>query len=167
MKINVLVKIEDGNSQKVDVEAFETDVAAIFVTADTLQNAQALISQAEGKALEAMKNWQPKEEPAKEQDDKSQKHYSISDKSIEEMDEDTKAFEETPAGKRFVKQIETSKAFCLKECKKRSKGGLHTGQISYLANKYHNNFINASFVLSALEYRRGYRDGQKAAKKAR
>jgi len=164
MKINVLVKIEDGNSQKVEVEAFGKDTAGIFVTADTLQNAQALISQAESTALEAMKNWQPKEEPAKEQDDKSQKHYSISDKSIEEMDEDTKAFEETPAGKRFVKQIETSKAFCFKECKKRPKGGLRTEQLIYLANRFHNNFLNASFVLSALEYRRGYMHGKKAAK---
>lgn len=163
MKINVLIKIEDGNSQKVDVEAFGTDVAAIFVTADTLQNAQALISQAEGTALEAMKNWQPKEEPAKEQDDKLQKHYSISVKSIEEMDEDAKAFEQTPAGQRFIRQIENAKNFVISK-KQRRKSSLHINQIEYLADKFHNSLINASFVLSALEYRRGYMHGKKAAK---
>ena len=155
MKINVLIKIEDGNSQTVEVDAFGKDRATIFVTADTLQNAQALVIQAEDKALEAMKNWEPKEEPAEER---------VSRPAADPVMAEAKAYEKTPAGQRFIRQIENAKTFYHDKYRQHPRGGLGMKQMMYLTNKYRNNFINASFALSALEFRRGYMLGQKDAK---
>lgn len=77
------------------------------------------------------------------------------------MQEAAKEYEESPAGRRFVKTIENAKKFTLKH----SKGSLHTMQLNYLVNKHDNSLLNGSFDLTALAYRTGYNAGKAAAKK--
>ena len=78
---------------------------------------------------------------------------------IEEMEEAALAYEDTTAGRRFVASIENAKQFYFKH----SKGGLLMMQLRYLADIHRNSLLNGCMDLTALAYRRGYREGQKKA----
>lgn len=157
MKRIITMIIEDGTQATVEATACSNEGGNVFITASTLQEAQALIAIGAAQLTEAIKDWQPVEEvPAQDQ-----KHYVLHTSSIEEMQEAAKEYEESPAGRRFVKTIEKAKKFMLKH----SKGSLHTMQLNYLVNKHDNSLLNGSFDLTALAYRTGYNAGKAAAKK--
>ena len=157
---NVVFMIREGITGKVlETTASGTDSASIFITAGSIAEAMELLPEAEAAAAEAMANWKPEK---KAEDEKPQEHYqAYTATSIEEMDEIAKAYEETAAGQKLLKSIEQAKKFIFKH----RKSDLKYAQIDYLANKHHNNFINGSFELAALYFRRGYNLGKAEAKK--
>lgn len=158
MKYSVV--ITTGRQADVTAKAYSMDAAEIFIFAADLQEAAGLIPQGEKLALEACQNWKPEEQPpVKEKPQK--KHYMVSKRSVEDMEADAAAYEASPAGQRFTKSIDAAIDFY----NKHSNGGLLVSQISYLANKHKNNFLNGSTELAALYYRLGYRSGKAAGKK--
>lgn len=157
MKRIITMIIEDGTQATVEATACSNEGGDVFITASTLQEAQALIAIGAAQLTEAMKDWQPvEEEPAQDQ-----KHYYVISRSMEEMQEAAQAYEESPEGQRFTKSIENAIEFTFKH----SKGDLYVTQLNYLANKHYNSLLNGSFELTALAYRRGYMNGKAAAKK--
>lgn len=160
MRRIITMIIEDGTQATVEATACSNEGGNVFITASTLQEAQGLIATGAAQLAEAMKNWQPEEEQ-EEEPAADQKHYYVMSRSIEEMQEAAKEYEESPEGQRFTKSIENAKEFTLKH----SKGDLYMMQLNYLANKHYNSLINGSFDLTALAYRRGYMNGKAAAKK--
>ena len=159
MKISVMMMINDGCSQNVEIKAFGTETANIAIMAATISEAQELLSQAEEKALELMKDWKP-EEPDPEEE-KPQKHYLVASKSIEDMEEDWKEYEESPKGQRFIKRVERAKEFNHKHSKS---DFISISELYHLANKYQDSLLNGFFDISALAYQQGYKHGQKAMK---
>lgn len=157
MKRIITMIIEDGTQATVEATACSNEGGDVFITASTLQEAQALIAIGAAQLTEAMKDWQPVEEEP-EQD---QKHYYVISRSVEEMNEAAQAYEESPAGRLFAKRVDNAVAFYFKH----SKGGLLCTQLEYLANKHYNSLLNGSIDLSALAYRTGYNAGKAAAKK--
>lgn len=158
MRRIITMIIEDGTQATVEATACSNEGGNVFITASTLREAQGLIATGAAQLAEAIKNWQPEEEQ-EEEPAADQKHYVCYKRSIEEMQEAAQAYEESPEGQRFTKSIENAKEFTLKH----SKGGLYMMQLNYLANKHYNSLLNGSFELTALAYRRGYREGQKKA----
>lgn len=160
MKQTVLFMLEDGNAQKVEAQAFSKESANIYITAATMQEAHELLTQGEELARQAMQNWKPEDQPEEPAKEEPKKHYYYVSRSMEEMDERAAAFADTPAGKRFCKSIENAKAFTFKH----SRGGLRCEEVDYLANLHYNSFLNGSFDIAALEYRRGYMQAKREAK---
>ena len=155
---NVVFMIREGITGKVlETTASGTDTANIFITAGSIAEAMDLLPEAETAAVEAMANWRPEEQA----EEKTQEHYRVEGYSNEKMDEAVKKYEESPAGKQFVKSIERAREFVFKH----KKGSFLYSQIDYLVNKHHNSFIEGCFDIFALSYRRGYMQGKKAAKK--
>lgn len=161
MKMTVLLMIDTDKEENVTVQAFSKVSANIYVTAANMDKAQALLTTGRQQAEEAMASWTPEqEEPAPAPADQNQKHYVFyTGKSIEDMNEEASAYEDTPAGQRFIKRIDNARAFYFKH----SKGGLLMSEVNYLANTHRNSLVNGSIDLTALAYRRGYREGQKKA----
>ena len=136
----VTLIIEDGSTASREVLP-ATEGANVTITAPTLREALLLLS-------------------GTEEADTAQKHYYTIDRSVEEMEESRAKYEATDKGRRFLASIENAKQFYMKH----SRGyGLRCTQLGYLAYKYNNNLINGCFDITALAYRTGYRDGQKAA----
>ena len=160
MKTVYLMTIEEGNSTEKRIIACSEDAASIVINASTLDEALTLLKGTSQEAEEAVKNYTPKpiEEP-----EEPKKHYYYVNCSMEEMDERAAAFADTPAGKRFCKSIENAKAFTFKH----SRGGLRCEEVDYLANLHYNSFLNGSFDIAALEYRRGYMQAKREAKAIR
>ena len=156
MKYNILMNIEDKNTQAVEATALSNDTADICIYAGSWQQAQALLDQAQDVAAEACRNWKPEEATAQDQ-----KHYYTISRSMEEMQEAAAAYEDSPRGQRFAKSVENAIEFTFKH----SNGGLHVTQLNYLVNKHYNSLLNGSMDLTALAYRRGYMDGKATAKK--
>lgn len=152
--------IEDEAQVTLQASACSNEGGNVFITARTLQEAQGLIDKGAAQLAEAMKNWQPVEEE-QEEPAADQKHYYYISRSIEEMDEEAAAYEDSPEGQRFAKRVDNAVAFYFKH----SKGGLLCTQLNYLANKHYNSLLNGSIDLSALAYRTGYNAGKAAAKK--
>lgn len=161
MKMNVLLMIDADEEENVTVKAFSKVSANIYVTAANMEKAQALLLTGRQQAEEAMANWtEAAPAPA---DQKPQKHYVFyTGKAIEDMDEEAAAYEGTTSGRRFMASVENARQFYFKHS---SGNGLHCGQLDYLVNIHRNNLINGSFDLTALAYRYGYKQGQKAAGK--
>lgn len=162
MKMTVLLMIDTDKEENVTVQAYSKASANIYVTAATMDKAQALLTTGRQQAEEAMASWTPEQEEAAPApaDQKPQKHYVFyTGRSIEEMEEAALAYEDTTAGRRFVASIENAKQFYYKH----SKGGLLMMQLSYLADIHRNSLLNGSMDLTALAYRRGYKEGQKKA----
>ena len=149
--------IDDEAQVTLQASACSNEGGNVIIKARTLQEAQELIGQGEEKLNEAMQTWKPEEEPATDP-----KHYYTIKRSMEEMDEAAKNYEDSAEGQRLLKRIEKAQAFRLKH----SKGGLKCLELSYLANKCYNSFLNGCFNIAALEYMRGYIAGKKEAKKA-
>lgn len=164
MKMTVLLMIDTDKEENVTVQAYSKASANIFVTAATMDKAQALLTTGRQQAEEAMASWTPEQEEAAPApaDQKPQKHYYVcTGKAIEDMDEEAAEFEDTTAGRRFMASINNARDFYFKH----SKGGLLMMQLNYLANIHRNSLINGSMDLTALAYRRGYKEGQTAAGK--
>lgn len=157
----VTMIIEDGRQATVEAKACSNDSGNVFITASTLKEAQGLISVGAAQLAEAMTKWQPVEEEQEEAPAADQKHYYYISRSIEEMDEEAAAYEDSPEGQRFTKRVDNAVAFYFKH----SKGGLLCTQLNYLANKHYNSLLNGSIDLTALAYRTGYNAGKAAAKK--
>lgn len=158
MKKIITMMIEDNNNPSTDVQAFSKNDSVIFITAKDTETALILLDKAQGKAEEACKNWEGEEQ---EQEPQEKQHYYTITRSIEEMDERAKAYEETPEGKRFVKTIENAKQFTFKH----SKGSLRCIEADYLANKHYNSLLNGIFDVTALAYRSGYNKAVKDMKR--
>ena len=156
MNYSVLMMIQEGHMPTIDAEAVKKDAANIYITASSWQQAQELLEQGQDLAAEACRNWKPEKKPAADQ-----KTYSTTNRSIEEMDELAKGYEETPEGQRFLKSIDAAKEFM----EKNGARSLNLRQIKYLAHKHHNSLASGSLDLIALSYRQGYRSGKAAAKK--
>lgn len=162
MKMTVSLMIDADKEENVTAQAFSTESANIYVTAATMDKAQALLTTGRQQAEEAMASWTPEQEEAAPApaDQKPQKHYVFyTGKDIEDMDEEAAEYEDTTAGRRFMASINNARDFYSKH----SKGGLLMSEVNYLANIHHNSLVNGSIDLSALAYRRGYREGQKKA----
>lgn len=162
MKMTVLLMIDADKEENVTAQAFSTESANIYITAGNMDKAQALLTTGRQQAEEAMASWTPEQEEAAPApaDQKPQKHYVFyTGRSIEEMEEAALAYEDTTAGRRFVASIENAKQFYYKH----SKGGLLMMQLRYLADIHRNSLLNGSMDLTALAYRRGYKEGQKKA----
>ena len=149
--------IDDEAQVTLQASACSNEGGNVIIKARTLQEAQELIGQGEEKLNEAMQTWKPEEEPATDP-----KHYYTIKRSMEEMDEAAKDYEDSPQGRRLLKRIDKAYEFMFKH----SKGGLKCLEVNYLANKCYNSFFNGCFDIAALEYMRGYIAGKKEAKKA-
>lgn len=158
----VTMIIEDGRQATVEAKACSNEGGTVFITASTLKEAQGLIAIGAAQLAEAITNWQPVEEEREEAPAADQKHYYVISRSIEEMDEAAKDYEDSAEGQRLLKRIEKAQAFRFKH----NKGGLKCLELNYLANKCYNSFLNGCFDMAALEYMRGYIAGKKEAKKA-
>lgn len=163
MKMTVLLMIDTDKEEGVTVQAFSKASANIYITAANMDKAQALLTTGRQQAEEAMASWTPEqEEAAPAPADQKQKHYVFyTGKTIEDMNEEASAYEDTPAGQRFIKRIDNARAFYFKH----SKGGLLVSEVNYLANIHRNSLVNGSIDLTALAYRRGYMNGKAASKK--
>ena len=162
MKMTVLLMIDADKEENVTAQAFSTESANIYVTAATMDKAQALLTTGRQQAEEAMASWTPKQEEAAPApaDQKPQKHYVFyTGKAIEDMDEEAAEYEDTTAGRRFMASINNARDFYFKH----SKGGLLITQLNYIANIHRNSLLNGSIDLTALAYRQGYMEGQKKA----
>lgn len=162
MKMTVLLMIDADKKENVTAQAFSTESANIYVTAATMDKAQALLTTGRQQAEEAMASWTPEQEEAAPApaDQKPQKHYVFyTGKAIEDMDEEAAEYEDTTAGRRFMASINNARDFYFKH----SKGGLLITQLNYIANIHRNSLVNGSMDLTALAYRRGYMEGQKKA----
>ena len=154
MKTTILLMIDEDREENLTVTAFSKNIANIYITAATMEKAQALLTTGRQQAEEAMASWTPEqEEAAPAPADQKQKHYVFyTGKTIEDMNEEASAYEDTPAGQRFIKRIDNARAFYFKH----NKGGLLMTELNYLANIHRNSLINGTIDLSALAYRRGY-----------
>lgn len=162
MKMTVLLMIDADKEENVTAQAFSTESANIYITAGNMDKAQALLTTGRQQAEEAMASWTPEQEKAAPApaDQKPQKHYVFyTGKAIEDMDEEAAEYEDTTAGRRFMASINNARDFYFKH----SKGGLLMTQLNYIANIHRNSLINGSMDLTALAYRRGYKEGQKKA----
>lgn len=136
----VTLIIEDGSTASREVLP-ATEGANVTITAPTLREALRLLA-------------------GEEKTDTAQKSYSTIESSIDEVAERKAEYERSDKGRRFLASIENAKKFYAKH----SKGyGLRCTQLGYLADKYNNSLLNGCFDLIALAYRKGYREGQKAA----
>ena len=160
MTYAIMLLIEEGNAPAMTAEAHGKDEANVFIKAATLREAGDLLQTAEGTALEACRNWT--ETPRREEETL---HYITQKKSIEEMEADAAAYEQTPEGKRFQKILDNAKAFYYKRSKRGS--GNDVTNINYLANKHRNSLVNGSFDLAALAYRQGYNAAKRDAQKGK
>lgn len=161
MKMTVLFMIESGKEVSLTTEAFSKKSANIYITADSIDKARALLPTGELQAAEAMRNYtEGQEEPAQE----GQLHYELyTNKAIEEMEADAAEYLESKKGQRFQKSLENARTFYFK--KHTGKGGLSCSNLEYLTNIYHNSLLSGSFDLYALGYKLGYNDRMKADKK--
>lgn len=160
MKMTVLLMIDTDKEENVTVQAFSKESANIYVTAANMDKAQALLATGRQQAEEAMASWTPGQEEAAPvpADQKPQKRTG---KAIKDMDEEAGEYEDTTAGRRFIASINNARAFYFKH----SKGDFLMRQLNYLANIHGNSLIHGSMDLTALAYRRGYKEGQMAAGK--
>lgn len=163
MKQTVIIMVEDGKEANVTAEAYSKEISTIFVTAGTVEEAQALVKEGQKQAEEALRNWtpqpkDPEDVPALPKNTKQ--HYVMYNYSIEEMDEAAELYEKTEEGKRFLKGLQNAKEFE----EKHGNGGLRLSQIEYLAFRNHNSLINGVFDLYPYAFRSGYMKGLKAGK---
>lgn len=166
MKITAILMIDADKEENVTAKAFSTESANIYITAGNMDKAQALLITGRQQAEEAMLSWTPEQEEAAPApaEQKPQKHYVLyTGKTIEDMNEEASAYEDTPAGQRFIKRIDNARAFYFKH----SKGGLLVSEMNYLANIHRNSLVNGRLDLIALFYKRGFTDGKAALEKRR
>ena len=160
MNNTFFITIEANKESKVTVQAHSKTTASVFITAADLEAAQALMTSGNKMAEDAMAAWTPEQADASRPDPEQQHYYVYTGRSVEEMDRAVAAYEKSAKGQRFVKCLENARTFYWKH----SKRGLLVTQMGYLANLHHNSMLDGSIDLAALAYRRGYRDGQKAAR---
>lgn len=130
MNINVFITTEGKTN--LSATAYSKNMATIFISAETLEAAAALIPQGERLALDAMENWQPKEDPAKP------------------VKENAAEAQELDAAKeaRIAHQIETATAF-----RRRKSEGMTLSEMNYLVRQEKIDTVMQAYDLG---YRRGW-----------
>ena len=158
MKRVIAMIIEDGNDARLEVTAASNDSASIFITAHNLQTAITQLEIGEEQAIEACKNYIPKEiEPEEEQ---PKKHYRMPKHAIEDIEESIEEYKATAKGKRFVRSLELSNAFR----KKNDGGGLLYSELEYLYLLTLKDTYEGLFAMQNISFRRGYNKAKKKYK---
>lgn len=158
METMIVLDVRSCNAQKVEATAFSRERANIYIKAATLQEATALLSQGEEKALEACRIWKPEPQPAEE---KPQKHYKVYPVAVEDLQQTIDEYQKSEQGSRFVNSIQKAKAFTKK---KDASGGLSLEQLDYLVALTYMDEWKGLKAMYDFAYRRGYNKG-KATKK--
>lgn len=141
----VVLMVDDESPQKKEVKAFSNTSANIFISTATMQEALTLLQEAIPEAQKATELWQPTQE--EEQPIKKGKSF----------EEEAAEFEATPAGKRFVKQLQNARQFEYYQ----GNGGLRMSELDYLACIHHDSLIDGCFDIYSLAFRSGYNKGMK------
>ena len=158
MKIVTMLIAETGREECVDVIVPAKDGCNIFIEADSLERAQALLPAGIEKAEEAMQAWTPETAPHVPRYEDQGEHHIVVPKSVVQMERERQDFAATPQGQRFLKSIANAKEF---ELKHNINSCLNVSKMLYLSNKHKGSLLNGLFDVFALAYRNGYRDGRK------
>lgn len=97
--VNLICMIRPGKEERLDIEAYGRNSADIFIVADNITAATALIPEGEKKAAEAMAEWTPKKEievekPSDPVSERIKKRDAERNKRILKDFEDAKKFSE-------------------------------------------------------------------------
>ena len=146
MKTIVTMIINDGKPSETDISAYSNECASIHITAQNMQEALKLLTDAEKKAQKAAKAWKPVEKKP-EQKQKTYKDYAAE-------------YEATEEGQRFIKEIKNAR----KVGTTYGNGGLRMSQVDYLMCKHNNILLEGLSDIYALGYRSGFNKGKKVSK---
>lgn len=173
----IVAETNEGNTPSIDVEICKKNKVSIFVSGKHLDEIGDILRSAEADILESCQNWTENKEPdhieimgagtgkdPETEEGEISEHYTVNERSDEEMDRNAASYENTPGGQRFIKSIENARKYLANN----GKIGIFADQLYYLANKYHNNLINGCYDIMALVYRQAYKKGlEEGLKKAR
>lgn len=143
-----LLCIDENNAQKVTRETDGTGQEYVRIDAADLREALKLLPAWDWDWID------PDEEII------TKKHFVVCGTTLEDMDAEAAEYENTREGARFLKSIEAAMMFF----DKKTRWGLPLMQARYLCNRHHNSLLNGMCEVFALAYRKGYKDGKKAAK---
>jgi len=138
MKTNICIFSTDSKKE-IAVSAYSKDSATAYIFAHDLQEARAMLDDAETMAAEAAKNWEPEPEP----------------EPVDPVEQER----ETRQTKRVFDSILKAHKFTDKHD---TTGGLSLREMRVLLNQDRFDALSDTYVLA---YRRGYNAAKKAAKK--
>lgn len=160
MNINIILWIREESSHSVKADAISKDLAQVFITAASTQEALTMIQDAEAAGLEACQNWKPEPQPPVEE--KPQKHYRLCPVAVEDLQQTIDEYQQDEQGSRFIRSIQKARDFT---DRKDTSGGLLLTQLKYLSALTYMDVWDGLTTMYDIAYRRGFNRAKATARK--